>query len=171
MIWKRLFGGGSKQPVADLESESNGDLDGADLQLEAAIDWLDDSTLALRHRGIGEFANWNADLAEGRIVFTNDDGPPLNFACQAVGTFNDEKQTWHWGWDHPSIPSQVAAASEAVRDFGIKYGLNAFTTRQIEANEADAWQFVALAGMLTNAVGAYRCPGAATVYVTLYEID
>ena len=66
---------------------------------------------------------------------------------------------------------QVAAASEAVRDFGIKYGLNAFTTRQIEANEADAWQFVALAGMLTNAVGAYRCPGAATVYVTLYEID
>lgn len=157
--------------VEQNDANAAPDLAEADAQLDAAFDWLDETSVTLHERNIGQFERYDLDLAVGRITFSGGETPPLAFACQAVGTFHTEKGTWHWGWDHPSIPVEVAYASETVRQFGERYELGAFTKRQIEATEQDAWQFTGLAGMLTNAIGTYRCPGTAAVYLVLYEIE
>lgn len=169
MIWKRLFGGGDTTDHPSAAPIEPAPLDEVDAQLEAALDWLDDVTSAMQTRGIGQFPRWDADIAQRRIRFSNDDGVVLEFSCDAIGTYNREKETWHWGWDHPSIPLESARASLAVREFGAQHDLGAFTTRQITATADDAWQFAALAGMLTNAFGVYRAPGAVEVFLAIYE--
>jgi hypothetical protein len=163
MIWKKLFG--AREPV-----EPSAD-DECDALLDAALDWLDTTTSDMRAGPLQSIERFDLDLAAGRITFTDLSGRAKNFSCQAVGTFNEAKETWHWAWDHPSIPSEVATCAERVREFGKRFELDAFVTRQIEANEQDAWQFSALAGMLTDAMGVYRCPsGDLSVFVTLLPV-
>jgi hypothetical protein len=169
MFWKRLFGGGDSTDQPSATPIEPTPLDEVDAQLEAALDWLDDATAAMQAKGIGQFPLWDADIAQRRIRFSNDDGVVLEYVCDAIGTFNREKGSWHWGWDHPSIPLEAASAALAVREFGVQHDLNAFTTRQIAATGDDTWQFAALGGMLTNAFGVYRTPGAVEVFLTIYE--
>lgn len=156
MIWKRLFGGAGGEGHSAVDPAEPRLLDDVDAQLEAALDWLDEATAAMQVKGIGQFPRFDADIAQRWIRFSNETGVAKEYSCDAIGTFNREKGTWQWGWDHPSIPLESARASLAVHDFGAKHDLSAFTTRPIAATEDDAWQFAALGGLLTNAFGVYR---------------
>ena len=169
MIWKRLFGSSKNAHVEGGPTVTASESSEVDRILESAFIWLDETTAGLHARGLGSFTRWDASLAEGTITFSAGDGKDITFGCQAVGTFNPSKGTWHWGWDHPTIPASSAGSAEAVRDFGVINNLDAFTTRQIEADQRDAWQFAGLAGLLTNATGVYRCPGEVEAYLTLYD--
>jgi hypothetical protein len=175
MIWKKLFGRGNEpvEGAAFVAEELPGQeesLHDADKVLNDALDWLDLTTARLQTEGLGNCERFNVDLAQGRIVFLSTDGTAKFFRCSAVGTHNPEKGSFRWAWDHPSIPVDVAGAALAARSFGEDYGLDAFTNREIEADEQDAWQFTGIAGLLSNAVGSYRCPGGTnSVYVVLYS--
>lgn len=174
MIWKKLFGRGS-EPIDEATSNSHElpnqeeSFDEADKVLSDALDWLDQTTVRLQAEGLGSFERFDVDLAKGRIVFSSSGGTTQLFRCSAVGTHNPTKGSFRWAWDHPSIPVGAAGAALAAKAFGEVHDLSAFTHREIEADEHDAWQFTGIAGLLSDAVGSYRCPGETnSVYLVLY---
>lgn len=119
---------------------------------------------------LGE-SSWDVDLEAGTITFHNPRGWVVTAPVQMIGTLVPDKGTWLWGWDHPSAPEPVRSHAKLVHAFGTTQGLEALTTRQIEATEEDAWQFTALAAHLAGANGGYRGPsGRAMVFMTFGEI-
>lgn len=154
---RKLFGGGDGGAG---ESLSEPDLSFARAEEELKLK----TAFAQETWGLGQGGQWAADLEAGTITFTNNKGLEITAPVQVVGTYNSADGTWLWGWDHPSVPEPVSHDARRVHDFGRKYRLEALTTRQIEADESDAWTFTALACHLAGAQGGYRGP-AGTTYV------
>ncbi len=162
------------EPIHLQESDlDDGDLppDEPDRSLDAAVHYL--SALTNAHDATWRMgsASWDADLTAGTLTFTNDRGWKIVAPVQVVGTLNTADGTWLWGWDHPSVPEPLRRDATLVRDFGAAHGLEAFTTRHIEASEEDAWQFAALAAYLAKAQGAYRGPAGSTlIFMTFGQL-
>jgi hypothetical protein len=117
-------------------------------------------------------AAWSVDLDAGTITFTAADGVVARAPVQVVGTFDAAAGTFLWGWDHPSVPPARRAHAEAARRWGERHGLAEYTTRLVEATEARAWEYAAVAMRLAGAQGAYRCPtGSALVFVTFGDVS
>ncbi|RYG85309.1 hypothetical protein EON77_05795 [bacterium] len=108
-------------------------------------------------------ASWDADMAAGTIVFHNAKGQKITALMQVIGTYNTEDNSWLWGWDHPSVPEPIGAHARLARDFGARYGLEAYTTRKIECDRDLAWEFTAVACHLAGAQGAYSGPSGPTL--------
>lgn len=116
-------------------------------------------------------SSWDVDFEAGTITFRNSKDWVITAPVQLIGTLVPDSGTWLWGWDHPSAPEPVRAHAKLVHAFGTAQGLEALTTRQIEATEEDAWNFTALAAHLAGANGGYRGPtGRALVFMTFGEI-
>lgn len=119
--------------------------------------------------GFDSIERWAADLDEGSISFIGS-GQLVVAAVQVIGTYNTEDGSWLWGWDHPSVPEDLARDAELARDFGERHGLSRYTNRKINCTEQEAWQFTALACDLAEASGAYRGPaGTAFVFMTFHN--
>jgi hypothetical protein len=112
--------------------------------------------------GIGKADRWDVDLDTGVIRFTTGERV-ASAPVQVIGTMNTDDGSWLWGWDHPSVSGSIGDAARLCRDFGGKYGLEAFTTRKIACTEDDAWQFTAVALLLSGGNGAYRGPSGSTL--------
>lgn len=154
---KRLFGGGDRRAAA---SDHAIVLARARSELELKTGFAD------RMWKIGSAA-WSVDLDAGTIAFDAPDGTRAVAPVQVVGTLDTNAGTWMWGWDHPSVPKGCARDAAAVRDYGAARGLSDMTTRVIRCDEANAWEFTAIAAHLSNAQGAYRGPtGATLVFMT-----
>jgi hypothetical protein len=110
---------------------------------------------------------WDVDLDIGTIEFS---GPTMTTTApvQVIGTYNTNDGTWLWGWDHPSVPPEVAVAAKAMKAYGERHGIEAYTTRKIACSEEEAWQFAAVASYLTGAQGAYRGPSGPTLVFMTY---
>jgi len=157
----KLFGGGKAEREAETLAEP--DLSFARAEEELRLK----TAFAQETWGLGQGGQWAADLDAGTITFTNDKGWEITASVQVIGTYNTSDGTWLWGWDHPSVPEPVARDARRVHAFGEKYGLEALTTRQIHADESDAWTFTALACHLAGAQGGYRGPAGPThVFMT-----
>ncbi len=182
---KQLLGGGQAgaaapegppaiAPIHIAESDlDDGDLplDEPDRSLDVSMHYLDALTNAHNATWRLGTARWDADLDAGTLTFTNDRGWKIVAPVQVIGTLNTADGTWLWGWDHPSVPEPLRAHAALVRDFGAAHGLEAFTTRHIEASEEDGWQFAALAAYLAKAQGAYRGPSGQTmIFMTFGEL-
>lgn len=61
-----------------------------------------------------------------------------------------------WGWDHPTVPEQLAKAAELARRFGEFHGLGRYTIPMIRCTEDHAAEFAAVALHLAGGAGAYR---------------
>ncbi|MFC3692347.1 DUF6882 domain-containing protein [Chenggangzhangella methanolivorans] len=158
---KRLFG---KEPGAPIDAPPV--LDHASTLERARNELALKTGFANQLFQLGDRA-WAVDLEKGEIVFTSDDGMKATAPVQVIGTLDREKQTWMWGWDHPSVPAPCAIDAGLARDFGEKRGLAQFTTRVIPCDEQTAWDFAALAMHLSGGEGAYRGPAGPTlVYMT-----
>lgn len=121
--------------------------------------------------GFGSATDWAVDLEIGEIRFNTPKGWVVTAPVQVVGTYNATDGSWLWGWDHPSVPAHLGRDAALARDFGKRHGLEAFTTRKIVCEEADAWQFTALASYLAKAQGGYRGPSGSTyVFMTFGEV-
>src|SRR5262245_52076143 len=115
---------------------------------------------------LGEAA-WDVDQDTGLIVFTRKDGITATCPVQIIGTYNTADGTWLWGWDHPSILVPLQDHAKRVKAYGEGHGLERLTTRKLQCQELEAWEFTALACKLCNAQGAYRGPaGTALVFMT-----
>jgi len=163
---KTLFG--AKQPEAVPQ-----ELEEPDATFERAEAEMEIKTAAhVELWGLDSATRWDADLEAGTLTFTNDEKHwVITAPVQVVGTFNVEKGTWLWGWDHPSVPEPLAEHARRVRAFGAQYGLEALTSRMIEATEEDGWVFTSLACHLAGAQGGYRGPAGDTrVFMTFGDV-
>lgn len=141
-----------------------------DATLARSLKDLQDKTQAnIDAWGLGSTERWDVDLEAGLISFSGD-GQVVVAPVQVIGTYNSQDGTWLWGWDHPSVPEALASDARLARDFGERYRLAAFTTREVTCDEQDAWQFTALACHLAGAAGAYRGPSGTTfAFMTFRE--
>jgi len=140
--------------------------DQVDALFERALAELQAKTEANVARwGIGD---WDVDLERGVIGFATRDGGRVQADVQVIGTYVAARESWMWGWDHPSVPAPIAAHARLVRDFGQRQGLLTMQRRVVEGLGADmAWGFTALAAHLAGAAGAYRGPtGGTFVFMT-----
>ena len=115
-------------------------------------------------------ADWAVDQDTGLITFTVKK-VTATAPAQIIGTFNTLDDTWLWGWDHPSVDEAMGEQARQLHDFGQKHGIAALTTRKLECDENEAWEFAALACHLCGAQGAYRGPaGTALVFLTFGDV-
>jgi hypothetical protein len=120
--------------------------------------------------GLGTTDRWDLDQEDGRLVFTSKK-VTATAAAQIIGTYSTESGTFLWGWDHPSVLPSLKEHARRVREYGEQHGIAALTTRKLECEESDAWEFTALACHLCRAQGAYRGPaGPALVFMTFGEV-
>ena len=55
---------------------------------------------------------------------------------------------------------------------GEEHGIAALTTRKLECDEAEAWEFTALACKLCDAQGGYRGPAGSTlIFMTFDDVQ
>jgi hypothetical protein len=91
--------------------------------------------------------------------------------AQIIGTYSTESGTFLWAWDHPSVLAPLQEHARRVRDYGEEHGVADLTTRKLECEELQAWEFTALACHLCGGQGAYRGPAGPTlVFMTFGEV-
>ena len=90
------------------------------------------------------------------------------YRITAIGTHNQELQTWLWAWANDTFPESARSASSKIKSlFGIT-GFNVFTDDGINATSRDAQDLSACAIHVLGASGLYRCPGEATLHLAVY---
>ncbi len=114
---------------------------------------------------LDEAEQWSVDMDSGLIVFQLPGGMTARAPVQIVGTTNSADGTFLWGWDHPSVPAELAEHAQLAQAFGQAHGLPAYTTRQVPCDDDQAWTFTAVAMRLGEASGAYRAQASDTAYV------
>ena len=121
---------------------------------------------------LGQEKSWSVDEKKGKIVFSFADGVAASAAVQIVGTFQPAENSFMWGWGHPSVVPDLQQHAARVKAFGEEYGSPEFTTRKVPCTEDRAWEYTALAMLLSEANGAYRVQlGADTaVFMTFGEV-
>lgn len=108
---------------------------------------------------------WSVDMDSGLIVFQLPGGMVATAPVQIIGTSNSEDGSFLWGWDHPSVPAELAEHAQLALAFGRAHGLQAYTTRKVACDDAQAWEFAAVAMRLGEANGTYRAQASETAHV------
>jgi hypothetical protein len=120
--------------------------------------------------GLGSAERWDMDQDEGLLTFTSKKVVATTPA-QIIGTYSTQTSTWLWGWDHPSVQPPLQDHAKRVRKYGEKHGFDLLTTRKLECDEQQAWEFTAIACHLCDAQGGYRGPaGPALVFMTFGQV-
>ncbi|MCG7496417.1 hypothetical protein MHO82_06050 [Vibrio sp. Of7-15] len=121
--------------------------------------------------GLGSEKHWSVDLNLGKVRFDFSDGKVAEAPVQIIGTYSPNG-TFMWGWEHPSVPSELSEHANFVKTFGHKYQLSELVTHVVKLSEERAWEYTALAMRLGKANGAYRADagGGTQVYMTFGEI-
>ena len=118
--------------------------------------------------GLGTGGAWAADLDTGMIRFDLPDGIVLTAPVQIIGTFDQTDGSWMWGWEHPSVPEPLQSHARTLRRFGEEHGIADLTTHVLHPDEADIWDYTALALHLAGAQGAYRGPAGTTLIMMTF---
>ena len=78
-----------------------------------------------------EGSNWQVDFDSGKIYF---DG--REFDMQFIGSESFSSNTWLWGYENINgFDERLLGLSNRAREFGEKFGLEAFSTAQFELDE------------------------------------
>jgi hypothetical protein len=122
---------------------------------------------------LGQEKSWAVDEVNGKISFSFPNGVVVSASTQVVGTYHVGAKIFTWGWKHPNVAPNLQQHAARVRAFGIKYGSEELTTKQLPCTEKRAWEYTALAMLLAEAEGAYCLqPSADTfVFITFGEVD
>jgi hypothetical protein len=122
---------------------------------------------------LGQEKAWAVDETSGKISFTFAGGVIATAPTQVVGTFDVIGKIFTWGWQHPNVVPKLQRHATRVREFGIEYGSEELTTRQVPCTERRAWEYTALALLLAEANGAYCLQTQADtfVFLTFGEVD
>ncbi|SFO46821.1 hypothetical protein SAMN05428949_5277 [Chitinophaga sp. YR627] len=101
------------------------------------------------------YENWFYNHATGLLTFSTGD-KELNFRYFDVGSYSERSKTWKWSWDNTSTPDEIKEKTQLVRSFGERSNFPKLITGQFESNEAESWEFAAIATKLSNGIGVYR---------------
>ncbi|MEO0468167.1 MAG: DUF6882 domain-containing protein [Bacteroidota bacterium] len=106
---------------------------------------------------INEYDSWHYDQPSGVFSFSRDSGNRY-FAFQCIGSFSPEAETWLWSWANDHTYPHVRKASEALKEYGEQNTFPKLTEKFWKAEEADAWEMLAIAHYLLKPIGVYRIP-------------
>lgn len=128
---------------------------------------LNDSLEALRHsnekamknHGIGSYARWNIDQADGVLKFS-DATRKVRLSCEVavVGSYSSSSNTFLWAWANKSIAEKLSKDSRLVKEYGEKNKLNDLIEEKISGNEQEAWAMAALSLKVIGGEAVYRAP-------------
>ncbi len=138
---------------------------GAEAELAIKQDALTDG------HGLGTWPVWNAELGQGSLTFSDDDGIQVFAEVQIAGTLGP--RDWVWAWGNPHLPQPFTTDSAAAKAFGDRHNVAELRERIVAGPdlEALAWRLTAAAVKLAEGLGAYRAPaGQASVYLIIKSI-
>lgn len=122
--------------------------------------------------GLAQDGTWAANTDTGIITFTTGRGWIVTAPFQVIGTYDTLDKTWLWGWNHPSVSTDLAQDAWRARRFGDQHGLEAYTTSMISCTEQDAWTFTAIACHLSEAQGGYcGLSGTTSPFMTFGDLQ
>src|SRR5262249_48575536 len=72
------------------------------------------------HRQMWEIdkADWEYNQTEGALKFTHPDGRVITAPAQIIGSINETRNTWLWGWDNPSVQDHLKRDALETRAYG-----------------------------------------------------
>ncbi len=121
--------------------------------------------------GISRAKTWNVDQDKGIISWLFEDGRSVIAPVQIIGTYNPKDHSFLWAWEHPSVVISLQKHASLVKEYGLKYGVDLFTSKKVYVSEEQAWEFSAVANRLAKANGAYRADaGGPLVFMTFGKI-
>lgn len=78
-----------------------------------------------------EASKWQADFESGKICFDKQE-----FDMQFIGSESFSSNTWLWGYENVNgFDERLLSLANMAREFGEKFGLEAFSTAQFELDE------------------------------------
>jgi hypothetical protein len=116
------------------------------------------------------YEDWSYNQTTGLLTFSTGD-KELNFKYFEVGSYSEKSQTWMWSWNNDSTLVNVKERSESIRGFGLRSNFNKLTEGHFPSEEAEGWEFTAIAAKLENGIGAYRpvSDGYLQIFMVLTE--
>lgn len=114
---------------------------------------------------LGRERSWKVDESTGRITFTFTDGTEVVAPVQVIGTYNPAIQQFTWAWNHPAVRTEMQQHAARVREFAEEHDCTALMSQQTSCSEKRAWEYTALAMLLSEANGAYRAQIAPDTFV------
>lgn len=120
---------------------------------------------------IGEHT-WELSLDSGTIRFNGE----VEFPFQALGTESDNTLTWLWAWadEQTEIPGSLLTSSRQCRDWGMREGVEEFSSPSVDLNRADGHLIALIASEVCRASCYYRGPyegGAVIILIFGEAID
>jgi hypothetical protein len=117
---------------------------------------MDENRKAFQLDGYQRF-DWNP--WRGELVFSREGIPRVVARIQLVGSHSAKWGTWMWAWANPAYLAPVRQAVLRAKEFGTERVVLRLIQPKWKATESDAWGMTAVTAKLTEAKGAYRCPG------------
>lgn len=108
-------------------------------------------------------SEWYYDLEMEQLRFG-----PQEYRITAIGTHNQDLQTWRWAWANDSFPNSTRSSSSQIKSLFQITGFKVFTDDGINATSNDSQNLSACAIHVLGADGLFRCPGEATLYLAVY---
>ena len=108
--------------------------------------------------GLGRADRYDVDLETGYIRFIFDGDKIATAAVTLIGTWSANAKEFLWGWDHPMCPPADNSAAVAVKTYANVHGIDLLQYRALICEEDDGWGLAAIACLLGELKGVYRCP-------------
>lgn len=108
---------------------------------------------------LDDFKRFDWNHWRGELVFSSGGIPKVVARIQIVGSHATQSKVWVWAWANPDFPASLRQAVLRTKGFGEERVNLRLMQAKWTATEADAWGMTAVTAKLTDAKGAYRCPG------------
>jgi hypothetical protein len=133
--------------------------DELDRLVQKAVPFLDErQTQLIKQFQISQWERYDYDQETAKLVFSHRGQPKVIADILFVGSVSKSSETWLWSWANSSILEPVKARMREVREYGEAHRLLKLAGAHWKATKRDGGEMTAVAALLLDAVGAYRCP-------------
>ena len=101
------------------------------------------------------FDQWSCDQGAATLTFTNADGSGVQADVQILGSYAPNSDSWEWGWNNPSINTELACDSRTAREFGEANGFEPLTNGVVRVTMDESRLLIAVAAVTTDVEGVY----------------
>jgi len=130
-------------------------------------EWRHDAVHALMRKNanlriqfrLGSLPRFDYDLADARLVFSDQGKPVVTADIQMVGSIVTN-QNWLWAWANNWGYESAVQDAKTARRFGEEHGIAELTTDILEDESLEnlGWELSAVVTRITSAKGVYRVP-------------
>jgi len=109
---------------------------------------------------LDSYHRFDWDQWRGELVFSSGGTPKVVARIQLAGSLGSKSNAWTWAWSNSAYLASVRQASLKAKQFGDERAIIRLIQPRWGAKESDAWEMTAVTAKLSDAKGAYKCPGA-----------